>query len=528
MVNQFFPTAMQCSDANMFGADTDDILAVPLLGNRVDRFEWNGSTLSYDSNLIQLLSFQNDGAPLPAGQGDSSQPPRGNHDGGVIAFGHDEKLYVMFGDAGRRSQLQNLPSGPTLTGLGPTVADDQFGGPTPDNAHFTGVILRLNDDGTIPTDNPFYQLGNDIGGQVGTNIQKIYAYGIRNSFGMAFDPATGNLWDQENGEDAFDELNLIEPGMNSGWIQIIGPAARVPEYRQIETTSLHHEATPNLQQLRWGPDRIATTGPEALSRLFVLPGSQYSDPEFSWKHVLAPAAIGFVDSNRLGGDMRNDLLVGFSVPEPLGGPLMSFGLTNNRRGIDARGATSDLVADNPSFHDPAESEDFIIGVDFGVITDIETAPDGTVYIVSIDKGSVFELSRGQGDDRDRVTRLSANLRGSAEVPGPGDPDGEGSAIAFVNQEQGRLCYTLRVSDIQTATLAHIHRGGRDEAGPVVVDLAAPAGGFSSGCVNVEADLLDMLVSRPDGFYVNVHNAEFPGGAVRGQLRGDRGIGKGRR
>ena len=134
----------------------------------------------------------------------------------------------MFGDAGRRGQLQNLPSGPTLTGLGPTVPDDQFGGPQPDNAHFTGVILRLNADGTTPTDNPFFALGASMNNEVGTNLQKVFAYGVRNSFGMAVDPLSGNLWDQENGEDAYDEINLIERGMNSGWIQIIGPAERVP------------------------------------------------------------------------------------------------------------------------------------------------------------------------------------------------------------------------------------------------------------------------------------------------------------
>jgi hypothetical protein len=69
--------------------------------------------------------------------------------------------------------------------------------------------------------------------------------------------------------------------MNSGWIQAAGPIARVGEYKAIETTSLHHEDFPNRQQFRWPPENIADTPAEALSRLFMLPGAKYRDPEFS-------------------------------------------------------------------------------------------------------------------------------------------------------------------------------------------------------------------------------------------------------
>lgn len=145
------------------------------------------------------------------------------------------------GDVGRRGPLQNLPSWPTQTGLGPIVPDDQFGGPEPDNAHFTGVILRLNTDGGTPSDNPFYSTGASVGGEVGANIQKIFAYGVRDSFGMAFDPISGNLWADENSEDACDGINLVEKGMNSGWIQIQGPLSRLDQYRYIETTFAHDD-----------------------------------------------------------------------------------------------------------------------------------------------------------------------------------------------------------------------------------------------------------------------------------------------
>jgi len=376
------------------GADTDVLSQTSLLGNRVDRFVWDGTALTFDRNLIHIRAIQEDGASEPPGQGDEGQIARGNHDAGVIAFGPDEKLYILIGDVGRRGQLQNLPSGPTLTGLGPTIPDDQFGGPQPDDAHFTGVIVRLNDDGTVPSDNPFFTAGAAIGGEVGANIRKIYAYGIRNSFGMAFDPMAGNLWAEENGEDAFDELNLVKPGMNGGWIQIMGPVDRIAEYKTIETTSLHHEDFPNLQQFRWGPERIADSSAQALSRLFVLPGSHYSDPEFSWKHVLAPAGIGFVSGRALGPQFLGDLFVGFAVPEPLGGPLFRFNLTGNRNRIavdDPR--LEDRVADNATFHDLIESESLLIGTDFGVVTDIEAGPNGNLFVVSLSNGAIYEIFR---------------------------------------------------------------------------------------------------------------------------------------
>lgn len=386
--NPFRPEQQECADAPMLGPDTDNLLDVPLRANRVDRFVWNGSQLVFERNLIKLLAFQHDAAPEPPGQGDADQPARANHNGGVIAFGPDGKLYVLIGDVGRRSQLQNLPSGP-----GPAAADDLFGGPQPDHAHFAGAILRLNDDGSTPADNPFARAGAPVD-EADANIRRIYAYGIRNSFGMAFDPVSGDLWDQENGEDAFDEINRVERGMNSGWIQFMGPSNRVAQYREIEITSLHHEDFPNLQQFRWAASRIATTQSDGLARLFTIPGSHYNEPEFSWKHVLAPAAIGFLNSRELGPQFFGDLFVGFSTTDTLGGPLFRMQLTGNRRSIavdDPR--LEDRVADNLDFHEMTESESLLIGRDFGIITDIETGPRGELFVVSIDQGAVYEIFR---------------------------------------------------------------------------------------------------------------------------------------
>lgn len=100
----------------------------------------------------------------------------------------------------------------------------------------SGVTLRLNDDGATPAYNPFFGAGAAIGGEVGANIKKVFSYGHRNGFAMAFDPYSGALWEAENADDAYAELNRVVPGMNGGWIQFAGPASRVSGWKRIETT----------------------------------------------------------------------------------------------------------------------------------------------------------------------------------------------------------------------------------------------------------------------------------------------------
>ncbi len=358
------------------GADSASLTDVPLLGNRVDRFVWDGSALTFDANVIRLRAFQ----------ADEGQPPRGNHDGGVLRFGPDGKLYVLIGDVGRRGQLQNLVDGP----FGPGQPDDQFGGPEPDDAHLTGTILRLNDDGTAPSDNPFFEAGAAMGGEVGDNVQKIFAYGLRNSFGMAFDPESGRLWEEENGDDSFTELNIAEPGFNSGWVQIMGPVERIAQFKEIETSPQFF----GLQQIRWPPTNIADTPEEALSRLFTLPGSRFSNPEFSWKFEVAPAGIGFVDGRGLGPQYEGDLFVGAARTFLEGGHLFHFDLTGNRRKIgvdDPR--LEDRVADNLAKFEITESESLLIGRNFGIGTDIQTGPNGNLFVVSLSDGAVYEIFR---------------------------------------------------------------------------------------------------------------------------------------
>jgi glucose/arabinose dehydrogenase len=362
------------------GSDTSVLSETALLGNRVDRYVWNGTTLTFAQNLIRIRALQ----------ADAGQPERGNHNGGPIAFGADGKLYVFTGDEGRRGNLQNLPCGPTTTCPGPTVPDDQFGGPEPDDAHRTGVVLRLNDDGTTPADNPFFAAGASLGGAVGANVQRIFSYGHRNSFGLAIDPLSGSPWLQENGDDSFSELNRVEPGMNGGWVQIMGPIDRIAQFKEIETTF----GGRNLQQLRWPPENIADTPAEALSRLFMLPDAHYSDPEFSWKWEVAPAGVGFVQGRALGPQFSGDLFMGAGTTNLAGGYLFHFNLTGNRAKVavdDPR--LEDRVADNLAKHEVTESESLLIGRDFGIATDIETGPNGNLFVVSLSNGEIYEVFR---------------------------------------------------------------------------------------------------------------------------------------
>jgi aldose sugar dehydrogenase len=379
------------------GADTNVVGNVPLLGNRVDRFRWNGSTLTFDRNIIRLRAFQNDLNNV------LTNPPsvvlRGNHNGGVLRFGPDGKLYIIIGDNGRRGATQNI-----YPGLLPDGSDDAFGGPLPDDAHLTGVILRLNDDGSIPRDNPFHKsgeqlaerIGGAIGQEVGANLRRIFAYGVRNSFGMAFDPVKGDLWTTENGGRAFDEINRVERGWNGGWVQSMGPLERVGEFRAIEIAAGVNAANGSpagLQQARFPATAIAPEPNEARQRMFDVPGSHLRDPEFSWKYVVPPAALGYVDGDGLGPQYDGDLLVGSAVARPVANPpsvmpnlghLYRFRLNGGRnRFVFEDDRLKDTVADNTGVDDfVTEGDEILFGLNFGIVTDIQTGPDGAVYLVS--------------------------------------------------------------------------------------------------------------------------------------------------
>lgn len=467
------------------------------LSNRVDRYVWNAGNLTFDRNLIKLRAYQ----------ADADQPQRGNHNGGIIRFGPDGKLYILFGDNGRRGLMQNLLCGPTTGACpGPIVPDDQFGGPQPDDNHLTGVVLRLNDDGTTPTDNPFYDIISLQPPEVVANYRKVYAYGIRNGFGMAFDPLSGNLWTEENGDDAFDEINRVTPGFNGGWVQVMGPSSRVAEYKSIESTY----GNGTLQQLRWPPSLIANTPAEALAKMYLFPGgAQYVEPQFSWKYALAPSPIGFVNGNALGTEYAGNLFVGASRTTLFGGFLFRFKLSTDRSSLafdDAR--LQDKVADNLDKFDVTESESILIGKNFGIATDIQTGPDGNLYVVSLSNGAVYRISGKQ------PTLYVASLTGAQETP-PNNSTATGTATLLLSPDENEARVAVNFSGLSSSqTGAHIHGpGAAGVAAPILFHL--PNGNFNDVVISLSATDVQNLKSGL--LYINLHTSNFPSGEIRGQF-----------
>jgi glucose/arabinose dehydrogenase len=311
------------------------------LGNRVYRYTWNPNTgLLHSPQLILDL-------PVTTGP---------NHDGGVLRIGRSTDgasagdgafLYVVIGDLNRNGKLQNISAG----------AD-------PDD---TGVIFRIEQDGTPAPGNPFapYCSGatatlcdedSDCGanGPCVLEVASYYAYGVRNSFGMARDPVTDALWMTENGPNNYDEVNRVDAGLNSGWNQLMGPDAR------------DLQGTGNLWNM---PNE----------------GLTYSDPEFSWLTTIAPTGIVLPNATSLGRDYDDVVLVGDANL----GQLYAFPLNAARTAFDLTGFTgvTDLVADNTT-----ERNQFRIGQGFASITDLVIGPDRHLYVVSIGNETVYRIS----------------------------------------------------------------------------------------------------------------------------------------
>ena len=397
------------------GAASTAVGEVVALGNRVDRWVYDAANkkLVFDMNIIKLQALQPvDATPLvPALPANTTL--RGNHNGGIIRFekkvtGQSAKMFIIIGDNGRRGMMQNLQYGPT-TGT-TRIADVGGHGPEPDNRALTGVVIRLNDDGTIPTDNPFYNHSLTFSGQTDAglqnealaNLKRVYAYGIRNSFGLAVDPFTGKLWESDNGDDAMDEINVVGKGFNGGWIQFMGPKSRIADFKTIETNNLTGTSPnqgPSLgNQNRYPVSNIAATTADGEGRLVNIPGATYTDPVFSWKYCVAPNAIGFVNGNGLGAKYNGNLIVGSargnSNTSAASGALFRFVPNAARTGLQfGDRLLNDKVADNIAKGSTVEQKSIILGTGFNIVTDIVTAPDGSLYVLGMTTGAVGNVFR---------------------------------------------------------------------------------------------------------------------------------------
>ena len=211
---------------------------------------------------------------------------------------------------------------------------------------------------------------------------------------MAFDPYSGSLWETENGDDSFSELNRVVPGMNGGWIQIMGPQNRFFDFKDIEVNQFGGA----LQQVRFPPTRLADAPGEAKGRLFMLPGATYVNPEFSWKFESGPAGTAFVRGSALGAENDGTLWIGssrsFEQVGGTGGSLYRMRLTRNRRKVDVSDPKiADRVADNLGKFEGTQSESLLIGKGFGTTPSIEQGPDGNLYVVSITDGAIYMISK---------------------------------------------------------------------------------------------------------------------------------------
>ena len=240
-------------------------------------------------------------------------------------IGPDNFLYAVIGDLNRNGKLQNFANGPD-----------------PDDS---SVVLRIN-----PTDGS-PATGNPLSSDPSNPLSSYYAYGIRNSFGIEFDPVNGRLWETENGPNVFDEINMVDPGFNSGWEKVMGPIA-------LSSTT--------------------------LADLVNFPGSHYRDPILNWRQPIGITDLEFLSSPYLGPSYQNNLFVG----DINNGNLYFLTLNAARSGFILNNAgLSDSIVDNSQ-----EMDSITLGTGFSGITDIFTGPDSLLYVLSYGNGEVYRIT----------------------------------------------------------------------------------------------------------------------------------------
>ena len=261
--------------------------------------------------------------------------PGATHNGGEMVVGPDNNIYIITGNAENKTTLvSNSKKNPNIDGKAGILALNHDGRPA-----FTNGILGSEDP-----------------------LNKYYAYGIRNGFGLDFDPISGKLWDTENGPTYGDEINLVEAGFNSGFRKIMG----------FWTKS-------SSDQLEIIKDIDSYDGVKLQN--FNGKG-KYSSPELAWNETIAPTAIKFLNSNKYGKEYKNDIFVGSNI-----GYVFHFDLKSNRTELDLKGPLKDRIANNRT----EDLTDNTFGKGFGSISDITVGPDGYLYIVSLGRGEIYRI-----------------------------------------------------------------------------------------------------------------------------------------
>ena len=273
--------------------------------NNIYEFLWTGDEL-VNKKLINTLPSRNC-----------------CHQGGYMVTSPNGEIFATIGD------LENIRE----SGIPSKLQNNEDGG-----VDDTSIILRVGiDENTISpmtSDDPF---------------SHYYAIGIRNSFGLAFDPITGNLWDTENGQVCCDEINLVTENFNSGWALVQGMANE-----------------------------------NSISVIPKIENFEYSNPEFTWDQVNAPTALA-IPGNNWGEKYQNSLF----VSDYIFGKIYKFELNDSRDGFVFQDPSlQDLI-----FHEGDNSDEIIFATEFGRISDMKFGPDGSLYVAShLSNGALFKIS----------------------------------------------------------------------------------------------------------------------------------------
>lgn len=443
--------------------------------------DWN------HTNVIAEFSVSEDDPNV--GDPDSEQImlaldwPSGNHNGGTVAFGPDGYLYISLGDGGGADDVGR--------GHVEDWYDVNEGGNGQDlEQNLKGNLLRLDVDGAapyeIPADNPFAGPGPEM--------DEIYAYGFRNPYRFSFDMGGDNdLMVGDAGQNLWEEVSRVDLGGNYGW-------------NVKEGTHCFDTANPHEQLIDDCPD---------VDPL----GNALIDPVIEFANSEQPGGLG---STVVGGNVYR----GTNLPWLEGRYV--YGVWSSG-GFEA-GGQGRLLVSTPQDSGMWEVEELIVtgtgnqqppGFVLGFGQDLS----GEVYVLITSEvgpsgatGRVYRLGAPNAAELPGATVLTAQLSGANEAPGPGDPDGFGFARIVVNPLAGSVCWRISVAGIDPPTAAHIHAGTRGVAGPVVVPLIPVDGdGLWNGCGTVDPALATAIAENPEAYYVNVHTAVYPPGAVRGQL-----------